>query len=297
MSSIAPSIPAETSRRVQSVLAWLLIANVVVVVVKAVAGWLAGSLSVVSDAVHSLTDSLNNIVGIALIRYAARPADDDHPYGHGKIEQIGAFGITGLMLLTAYEVGREAVVGWWHGERAEVHISALTFGAMLGTLAVNIAVVRYERYKGRQLRSMFLVADAQHTLSDIYVTLGVLTGLVLVKLGFAWMDRAVALAVVAAIVYGAFNVVREAVTELMDTASVDGRELTALARRFPNVVDVREVRSRGRGNYGFVELTIVVDHNDLTRAHRCSEDLEDEIRNRYNLQHITIHIEPPKSTG
>ncbi|MBX7218688.1 MAG: cation diffusion facilitator family transporter [Blastocatellia bacterium] len=280
------------SRQVQNVLLWLLIANLAVVIAKAVAGWLASSLSVMSDAAHSLTDSLNNIAGIILIRFAAQPADYNHPYGHNKIEQIGAFGISGLMLFTAYEIGREAVVGWWQGTHPTVNISLLTIGVMVGTLGINLAVVFYERYQGKRLNSVFLTADAQHTMSDVYVTLGVLSGLLFVKLGFLWVDRVVALLVVCAIVYGAFQVVLEAGSELMDTVAVQSAELETLALGISGVAQVREVRSRGRGENGFVELTILVNHNDLRQAHQTSEDVEEVIRRTYNLRHITIHIEP-----
>jgi cation diffusion facilitator family transporter len=282
----------QVSARVRQVLLWLLIANLAVVVAKAVVGWLSGSLSVLSDAAHSLTDACNNIVGIWLIRFAAKPPDPRHPYGHGKVEQLGAFGITAMMLLTAYEIGRESVVRLWHGETSKVEISSLTIGVMVATFLVNIAVVLYERQQGKRLNSVFLIADAQHTLSDVFVTLGVLAGIILVKLGFAWMDAAVAVAVVGAIVWGAFGVVRQAVVELMDTASVDLERLTAAARDFPDVNEVKDVRTRGQGVYGFVEMTIIVCHNDLGRAHAASERIEDRIRTTFNLQNITIHIEP-----
>ncbi len=284
--------PSQVSARVRSVLFWLLIANLVVVVAKAIVGWLAGSLSVLSDAAHSLTDAANNVVGIWLIRFAAKPPDPRHPYGHGKVEQLGAFGITAMMLLTAYEIGRESVIRLWHGETSKVDVSALTLAVMVGTFLINIAVVLYERHKGKQLNSVFLIADAQHTLSDVFVTLGVLAGLVVVKLGYAWMDAAVAVAVVGAIVWGAFGVVRHAVVELMDTASVEVDRLIAAVREFPDVEEVKEMRTRGQGAYGFVEMTITVCHNDLGRAHATSERIEDRIRAAFNLQNITIHLEP-----
>lgn len=286
------STPKSVSQQVQTVLIWLLWANIAVVIAKATAGWLASSLSVVSDAAHSLTDSLNNIAGIVLIRLASQPADSDHPYGHQKIEQIGAFGITGMMFLTAYEIAREAVLGWWKGEHPSVHISALTISVMVITLAVNIAVVLYERHKGKQLQSVFLIADAQHTMSDIYVTLGVLSGLIFVKLGYLWVDRAVAIVVVGAIIYGAYHVVLQAGSELMDTVAIDPQDLLKLALQLPGVVAVQNIRSRGRGTHGFAELTIIVEHNDLRQAHQSSDRLEDMIRERYNLENITVHIEP-----
>jgi cation diffusion facilitator family transporter len=282
----------ERSRRVFAVLAWLLVANLAVVGAKAVVGWRAGSLSVLSDAVHSLTDACNNVIGIFLIRLANRPPDREHPYGHGKIEQIGTFVITGAMLLTAYEIGREAVVGLVRGAPQTVAVSSLTLGVMLATLGVNVVVVWYERREGKRLNSLYLIADAQHTFSDVIVTGGVLVGLAFVRLGFTWVDRAVALLVTLVIGWGAVNVIRNAVAELMDTAAVDPQELTALALQFADVAAVKDVRSRGKGAYGFVEMTIMINHNDLRRAHQCSEALEEKIRRIHRLNVITVHIEP-----
>ncbi len=281
-----------TSAAVQRVLRLLLVANLAVVVAKALAGWWAGSLAVLSDAVHSLTDAANNLVGIWLIRAAAKPPDREHPYGHAKLEPIGAFVVSAVMGVVAYEIGREAVLRLWAGANVSLALRPLTFAVMLGTLGVNLLVVWYERRAGHQLGSPFLLADAQHTLSDVYVTVGVLVGLVGMWLGWTWLDPVVSLAVVAAVGWGAYQVLATAINELMDTAAVEDEQLIALARQHPDVVDVRHVRSRGRGAYGFAELTLVFRHDDLRRAHATSDLLETQIRQRYGLAHITIHLEP-----
>ncbi len=281
-----------TSAAVRRVLRRLLVANLAVVVAKALAGWWAGSLAVLSDAVHSLTDAANNLVGIWLIQAAAKPPDREHPYGHAKLEPIGAFVVSAVMGVVAYEIGREAVLRLWAGATASLVLTPLTFVVMLGTLAVNLLVVWYERHAGHQLGSPFLLADAQHTLSDVYVTVGVLVGLVGMWLGWTWLDPVVSLAVVAAVGWGAYHVLVTAINELMDTAAVEDERLIALARQHPDVVDVRHVRSRGRGAYGFAELTLVFRHDDLRRAHATSDLLETQIRQMYGLAHITIHLEP-----
>lgn len=292
----AQDVPAlTTSATVRRVLWRLLVANLVVVGAKALAGWWAGSLAVLSDAVHSLTDAANNLVGIWLIQAAAKPPDREHPYGHAKLEPIGAFVVSAVMGLVAYEIGREAVLRLWAGAMAAVALTPLTFAVMLGTLAVNLVVVWYERRAGQQLGSPFLLADAQHTLSDVYVTVGVLAGLVGVWFGWFWLDPVVSLAVVAAVGWGAYHVLVTAINELMDTATVDNEQLAALARQHPDVVDVRHVRSRGRGAYGFAELTLVFRHDDLRRAHATSDLLETQIRQTYGLAHITIHLEPAEA--
>jgi cation diffusion facilitator family transporter len=281
-----------TSAAVRRVLWRLLVANLAVVVAKALAGWWAGSLAVLSDAVHSLTDAANNLVGIWLIQAAAKPPDREHPYGHAKLEPIGAFVVSAVMGVVAYEIGREAVLRLWAGATVSLALTPLTFAVMLGTLAVNLLVVWYERRAGQQLGSPFLLADAQHTLSDVYVTVGVLVGLVGMWFGWTWLDPVVSLAVVAAVGWGAYHVLVTAINELMDTAAVEDERLIALARQHPDVVEVRHVRSRGRGAYGFAELTLVFRHDDLRRAHATSDLLETQIRQMYGLAHITIHLEP-----
>lgn len=288
---------ALASVAVRRVLWTLLAVNLSVVVAKAVAGWRAGSLAVLGDAVHSLTDAANNLVGVWLMRAAAKPPDREHPYGHAKLEPIGAFVVSALMGLTAYEIGREAVLRLWSGTVAPAALSAFTFAVMLGTLAVNLLVVWYERRAGRRLGSSFLLADAQHTLSDVYVTLGVLAGLVGMRFGWVWLDPVIALGVVAAVGWGAYHVLMTAVDDLMDAAAVDGDDLIALARRHPDVVEVRRVRSRGRGAYGFAELTLVFRHNDLRRAHTTSDLLEEQIRRAYGIAHVTIHLEPVETAA
>ncbi len=292
----AKEVPAPTtSAAVRRVLRRLLVANLAVVVAKTLAGWWAGSLAVLSDAVHSLTDAANNLVGIWLIQAAAKPPDREHPYGHAKLEPIGAFVVSAVMGVVAYEIGREAVLRLWAGANASLSLTPLTFAVMLATLAVNLLVVWYERRAGHQLGSPFLLADAQHTLSDVYVTVGVLVGLVGMWLGWTWLDPVVSLAVVAAVGWGAYHVLVTAINELMDTAAVEDEQLIALARQHPDVVDVHHVRSRGRGAYGFAELTLVFRHDDLRRAHATSDLLETQIRQRYGLAHITIHLEPAEA--
>ncbi len=289
--------PALTSVAVRRVLWTILIANLLVVVAKAVAGWLAGSLSVLSDAVHSLTDAANNLIGVWLIRAAAKPPDPEHPYGHAKLEPLGAFIVAALMGLMAYEIGREAALRLWSGSVSPVALNPLTFALLLGTLIVNLLVVAYERRAGQQLGSSFLLADAQHTLSDVYVTLGVLAGLGGMWFGWGWLDPIVALVVVGVVGWGAYQVLLTAISDLMDTAAVDSNALIDLARQHPDVVDVRQVRSRGRGAYGFAELTLVFRHNDLHRAHTTSDLLEAQIRQVYAIAHVTIHLEPAEEAA
>src|ERR1041385_3650443 len=180
-------------RGVRRVLVLTLVLNLAVVAGKLIAGLLAGSLSVLSDAVHSSVDSLNNIVGLVVVKYAAAEPDEGHPYGHAKFETLAAFAIAGFLFVTCYQVTLSALSRLLNPPDSPPQITALTIGVMVVTIAVNIAVTVYEHREGKRLRSEFLVADAIHTRSDVLVSCSVLTGLLLVRLGYIWLDPIFAL--------------------------------------------------------------------------------------------------------
>ena len=132
------------------VLIIILVLNISVCLAKLVAGILANSLAVLSDALHSSIDAINNIVGIVLLRMAAKEPDVDHPYGHAKIETLGAFCIAGFMLITCYEITKQALTRLFGGQAPEFEITFFTFAVMGATLLVNIFVVLYEKAMARR---------------------------------------------------------------------------------------------------------------------------------------------------
>src|SRR5262252_5282421 len=178
MNAQTGSVGNETYRRgVRRVLFVTLALNVVVVAGKLVAGLLADSLSVVSDAIHSSVDSLNNIVGLVVMKYATAEPDEGHPYGHAKFETLAAFAIAGFLFVTCYQIALSAIKRVIAHETPAPEITALTIGVMVGTIICNIFVTVYERREGRRLQSAFLIADSTHTRSDVMVSCSVLAGL------------------------------------------------------------------------------------------------------------------------
>ncbi|MGH9853826.1 MAG: cation diffusion facilitator family transporter, partial [Blastocatellia bacterium] len=161
-------------RGVRRVLLVTLALNIAVVIGKLIAGFLAGSLSVISDAVHSSVDSLNNIVGLVVMKYATAEPDEDHPYGHAKFETLAAFAIAGFLFVTCYQISLSAIKRLFSHDQAAPEITALTIGVMVVTIIVNIFVTVYERREGRRLQSAFLIADSAHTRSDVLVSCSVL---------------------------------------------------------------------------------------------------------------------------
>src|SRR5262249_11735836 len=185
MNARTASVINETYHRgVRRVLIVTLALNVMVVVGKLVAGLLADSLSVVSDAIHSSVDSLNNIVGLAVMKYATAEPDEGHPYGHAKFETLAAFAIAGFLFVTCYQIALSAIKRIIAHDTPAPEITALTIGVMVGTIICNIIVTVYERREGRRLQSAFLIADSEHTRSDVMVSCSVLTGLILIRSGY-----------------------------------------------------------------------------------------------------------------
>ncbi|MFR3090799.1 MAG: cation diffusion facilitator family transporter [Eggerthella lenta] len=175
---------SERMRSIRRVLWVILVLNLAVAAAKYVYGLMSGSASMQADGIHSVFDSAGNVVGLVGIALAARPADDSHPYGHAKFETYASLVIGVLLLLAAFEVGSSAVGKLVSGVYT-AEVTPVSFIVMVGT-AVNIGVTTYERRCAKRLKSEVLAADANHTLSDALVSIGVIVGLAAVALGFPW---------------------------------------------------------------------------------------------------------------
>src|SRR3989442_8528407 len=190
MSAAPPDKALDRSRAVRRVLGGLLVANIAVVLAKATIGVLAGSLAVIGDAVHSSVDAVYNVLGLFVVRVAARAPDEEHPYGHGKFETLGALAIVVFLSITGFELVRSAIGRLISGG----HIPQMTdvaFALLLATLLTNVAVAWYENRRGRELQSELLIADAAHTRTDVFITIGVLIGVLFSRGGRTLVDSAV----------------------------------------------------------------------------------------------------------
>lgn len=301
MTSLTP--PAATSlqtraRAVQRVL-WIVLAlNVAVTVVKLLVGWWSGSLAIVADAFHSLVDSSSNIIGLAGMWISARPADRNHPYGHQKYETIAAMAIGAMLMFAGYEIGK-GVLGRLQGQPADLNITPVTFGLMIFTFLINIAVVAYETRAGRRLESQILLADAAHTRVDLLVTLSVIAALIGDQIGWTWLDPAVAGVVVVLLFRAAFFILRETSDVLTDVAVADPIEVERVVRSVPGVHTVTEIRSRGRPDAIHMDLHVQVDPDmNMTQAHNVASEVETRLaRTLPGLMQALIYVEPRAQTG
>ncbi|MBE3034566.1 MAG: cation transporter, partial [Actinobacteria bacterium] len=204
-------------RSIRNVLWVVLFLNLAVAAAKLVYGLVSHSAAMEADGFHSMFDGASNVIGLVGMWYASRPADDDHPYGHAKYETFAAALIGVLLVFAGYTVGKGAIDSLF-GRGIPTEVTAVSFVVMIGTLAVNILVTTWERRAGRRLGSEVLIADASHTLSDVMVSLGVIAGLVIVKLGWEQADGIVALLVAVMILRTAWGILRGVLHTLGDAA-------------------------------------------------------------------------------
>ncbi|MFN2197313.1 MAG: cation diffusion facilitator family transporter [Anaerolineales bacterium] len=279
---------------VRRVLIWVLLTNLLVTVVKITLGFMTGALSVVADGFHSLVDSSSNLIGLAAIRLAERPADERHPYGYARYETIGSLAIGALLLVAAYEIGSAVVERIRGGSPPE--LSWLTFGLIALTFPVNLAVVILETRAGKRLNSQILLADATHTKTDLFITGSVVASLVGVWLGFTWLDPLVASIVVVMIVRAAFFILRDTAGWLADASILDPEKIEALVMEIPNVWYVHRIRSRGSPGSIFVDLHVKVYPSMGTeQAHAVATEVEKRIMDEFpTVSDVVVHIEPGK---
>jgi cation diffusion facilitator family transporter len=278
---------------VRKVLIITLVLNIFVMALKAVVGSLTGSLSLQADALHSVTDSANNILGLIASRFSSPKPDREHPYGHLKFEAVGALGISAFLGIACFEILQGAMERIMNGGD-EVKISPPELWLLLIVLGVNIFVAFYERGVGRRVRSPILIADAKHTMSDIWVTISVIAGLIGVWLGVQWLDLVLAFPVALLVFWSGWTVLKENLPWLVDEMAIAPEAIYDMVLSVPGVINCHDIASRGLlGRQVFIEMHLIVDAPDVDTAHRITEEIEKRLEERFRPVRILIHVEPP----
>ncbi|HKJ28519.1 MAG TPA: cation-efflux pump [Anaerolineales bacterium] len=281
-------------RSIRSVLLAVLVANLAVTLLKIIVGIVTGVLAVVADGFHSMVDSSSNLVGLAAISLARRPADERHPYGYQRYETLGSLAIGALMLVAAWEIASAIVERYLNGGTAE--ITTLSLVLVLLTFPVNVIVVILEKRAGNRLQSEILLSDARHTQTDLYVTGSVLFSLVGIWLGWSWLDLVVAGVVVALIVRSAVDILRDTSVLLADRIVIDPESISDVAYSVPGVVFIHHIRSRGGADSALVDLHVKVSPGMSTsKAHAIASEVERRLIDQVEgIKEVLVHIEPAK---
>ena len=277
----------------RAVLARVLLLNLLVVAVKVIVGVRTEALAVLGAALESSLDTINNVIGMVLVSVAARAPDEEHPYGHGKFETLGALAIVGFLSISCFELLREGIaqLRGAHTPRVPTALEIVLVGVTLG---VNALIVWYERMRARELSSAFLLADSAHTGSDVYVTLLSIASLVLARYGLGTLDPVLAIVVALLIAWNGYRILRDTVPILVDERAVSTEEVRRLISGIDRISEVRSVRSRtGATGELLAEVTIGVDGTtSVEDAHRLADEVEERIAESLGASQVTVHVEP-----
>jgi cation diffusion facilitator family transporter len=288
---------SDRTTAVARVLLHVLLLNVTVAAAKLIFGYVTSSVSIVSDGFHSLTDAASNVLGLVAVRASRKPPDEDHPYGHRKYETLAAAGIFVFLLLVVVEVVRTAIGRLRSGHVPDVSI--VSFLVMLGTLAVNLFVVRYEAGAGRRLGSELLLADAAHTRSDVMTSCAVIGSLLAVALGFPALDAIGAIVVAAFIARTGYHIGMETSGILADRVVLNEEDIRRVVMSVPDVVGCHHIRTRGSYDHTFLDLHVWLPARmPLHDAHRLSHIVKDRLIEKFpQIADAIIHIEPAPGNG
>lgn len=279
-------------QEVRRILLVVLVLNVGVASAKIALGLAIGSLSMSADGFHSLLDGLSNVVALIGLAFASRPPDSDHPYGHHRFETLTSLAIASFMLLALFGILQGAWSRLQTGGTPE--ITGLAFAVMGVTICINLFVTIWERRAGARLKSTLLIADSRHTLTDVFVSFSVIGALIAVWLGLGWADLVVSIGIAAAILWGAWSIVRDAGLALSDVAVRDAEEIERIVLSVDGVKGTHNIRSRGAEGRVWIDLHIQVDPDlNVEEAHDISSEVARIIEKDFNRpSDVTVHIEP-----
>jgi len=278
------------------------VSNSTLVIFKLIVGLVIGSVSVISEAIHSGVDLLASIIAYIAVRTSGKPADKEHPFGHGKVENISGTVEALLIFVAAVWIIFEAVKKLMHPEPMDK--PGLGIIVMLISAIANIFVSRMLFKVGKRTDSMALQADAWHLQTDVYTSAGVMLGLAIIYIGkyFApdadlrWIDPLAAILVALLIIRAAYNLTVQSAKDLLDISlPVDEEALIreSIASSDKRIFGYHNLRTRKAGSDRFVEFHLLVSSEmTVDESHKVADLATDSIRKNLPGTHVTVHVEP-----
>lgn len=274
-----------------------IISNGLIILFKLSAGIVTGSISIISEAVHSMSDFLASVLTFFAVERSSKPADKDHPFGHGKYEDVAGF-TEGILILLA------ALYIIWESCKKIISHASLEFDSTLGIIVMTIAIIAnlsvssYLFVIAKKTDSVALKADAQHLSTDVYSALGVLIGLILIKItGITLLDPLIAILVAIIILKTGISVIKETLNNLLDGTlpEEDIKNIEDIINNCKNIYGFKNLKSRKSGSNRDIDITILCEETmSIKECHDICDDLEEKIQRILPNTLITIHCEPYK---
>ncbi|MGN0400949.1 MAG: cation diffusion facilitator family transporter [Acetatifactor sp.] len=271
--------------------------NVVLSVVKLLAGVIAHSSAMISDAIHSASDVFSTIVVIIGIKLASKEPDKEHPYGHERLECVAAIVLAIVLFITGLGIGVDALKNILRGNYGDLQVPGI-----LALIAAILSIVSkegmywYTRHYARKIDSSALMADAWHHRSDAFSSVGALIGIGGARLGFPIMDSIASLVIFLFIVKAAYDIFRDAMDKMVDHACDEATEkqIYDCVMKNDKVMGIDLLHTRIFGNKIYVDVEIQVDASyTLQEAHTIAEAVHDDIEQNFpKVKHIMVHVNP-----
>jgi cation diffusion facilitator family transporter len=271
--------------------------NTLLIAMKIAAGIFSGSVSIISEAIHSSMDLLASVIAFYSVSISSKPADKEHPYGHGKVENISGVIEGVLIFAAAFLIVKEAVSKLINPSPITSFYAAIAVMAVSAVVNFFVSRVLYKTAKAED--SVALEADALHLKTDVYTSAGVTLGLLLIKFtGLEFLDPIVAIGVALLIIKEAWSLCRRAFGPLIDSCLSEEEEekIQKVIKGYgEKVIEYNKLRARRSGQYKLIDFTIIVPEKlTLKEAHEISEEIEKQIEEVIHNTDVLIHIEPEK---
>ena len=295
-SSAAESDFQKVANKVSTV---TILGNVVLSVVKLLAGIIAHSSAMISDAVHSASDVFSTFVVIIGIKLASKKPDKEHPYGHERLECVAAIVLAMVLFITGLVIGMGALNNILRGNYNDLQIPGILALVAAGvSIASKEGMYWYTRYYAKKIDSSALMADAWHHRSDAFSSIGALIGIGGARLGFPVMDSIASLVIFIFIVKAAFDIFRDAMDKMVDHSCDDETEkqIFDCVMQNENVEGIDLLQTRIFGNKIYVDVEIQVNASyTLQVAHNIAEEVHQDIEKNFpKVKHIMVHVNPAK---
>ncbi len=269
--------------------------NTLLILLKIVAGIFTGSISLIAEAIHSTMDLAAAVIAYFSVRVSDKPADEQHPFGHGKMENISGVAEALLIFVAAGIIIYEAIHRLIAG--ATLEFLEVGLGIMVVSIIVNTLVSRYLLKVSRKTDSLALEADARHLTTDIMTMAGVLVGLGLVRLtGLSIFDPITAILVALLIIKTAYDITKKSFGGLIDVKLPKAEEeviLATIKEHTSQLAGFHEVRTRKSGSHRFIDFHLMLPKNaSVEEAHQMCDHLEEDLKSRLPNSNVIIHVEP-----
>jgi cation diffusion facilitator family transporter len=271
-----------------------LVYNVALTVIKLVAALITGSVSLLSETIHSATDIVASAIAFVSVRAAAVPPDEEHPYGHGKIESLAGFGESVLLLLIVVYVVFESIQRLLF--KTTVENLDVGIWVMVGSIVSSLIVARHVQGVAKRTGSLALLSNGQHLMVDFWTSMGVLAALLVTRFsGWREADAVFAIGLAAWLGLNAWRLCVTAFHQLIDRRLEDGEieRIEEIVRAHPGIISHHKLRTRLSGTTRYIDFHIVVPNEwSVVQAHECADALEKTLEREMDPAQVVIHVDP-----